>query len=100
MGKGKRTTAKQTEREDPRVIAASMEKERERLDRVLVTVIRASLDDADMTHKELADRLGLTPKQVANMLSQRKAIHASMLIQIAQALKLTTQILLDRVQNW
>lgn len=95
----KRKAAKQTERDGPRV-AAAMEKERERLDRVIVTIIRASLDDADMTQAELAAALGLTHRQVVNMLSQRKAIHSSQFILIARALKLDPKTLLERVLSW
>lgn len=93
----KRRAAKQTERE-LRVIAA--EKENERLDRLIVTVIRASLVDADVTHQELADRLGLTRVQVTNMMRRRRAIHASHFIMIARALKLDPRTLLDRVLSW
>lgn len=95
--KGK--AAKQTERE-VRVSAAAAEKERERLDRLIVTVIRASLIDADVTHQALADRLGMARVQVINMLRRRRAIHASDLIMIARALKLDPKTLLERVLSW
>lgn len=95
----KRKAAKQKERE-PDAVAASMGKERERLDRVIVTMIRASLADADVTHQELADRLGLNRVQVINMLRRRRAIDASEFILIARALKLDPRTLLERVLSW
>jgi hypothetical protein len=99
MRKGQRKKAKQTERER-RAIAATMEKELERLDRVIVTMIRASLADADMTQVALAAKLGLPYREMVNMLSQRKVISASRLILIAQAMNLDPKTLLDRVLSW
>lgn len=92
----KRKAAKQTEREQ----RAAAELEHERLDRVIVTVIRASLNDADVTHQELADRLGLDRVQVTNMMRRRRAIHASHFVLIARALKLDPRTLLERVLTW
>lgn len=76
------------------------QKERERLNRAIVTMIRAARDDADMTQAELAAALGLTPRQVVNIEHQRRAVHASDLILIARALKLSPTALLERVLAW
>jgi transcriptional regulator with XRE-family HTH domain len=79
---------------------AVKDKERERWNRAIVTVIRAARDDADVSQKELADRLGFTYRQVVNMEHGRRAIHASDLIMIAQALKVDPQKMLRRILGW
>jgi transcriptional regulator with XRE-family HTH domain len=76
------------------------DKERERWSGVIVTVIRAARDDADVTQQELANRLGLTHRQVVNMEHGRRAIHASDLIMIARALNLDPEKLLRRIIRW
>jgi hypothetical protein len=100
MRKRKRKAVKQTERGGVSAIAVAMEEERERLDKVIVTIIRASLDDADMTQVELAASLGLPYRQVVNMLRQKKAIRASQFLLIARVLKLDPKTLVDRVLSW
>lgn len=79
---------------------AAKQKERERLNRAIVTMIRAARDDADVTQQELADRLGLTHRQVVNMEHQRRAIHASDFIMIAHALNMNPKTLLEKVLGW
>jgi transcriptional regulator with XRE-family HTH domain len=79
---------------------AAKQKERERLNRAIVTMIRAARDDADLTQQELADRLGLTHRQIVNMEHQRRAIHASEFIMIAKALNISPTTLLERVLSW
>lgn len=79
---------------------AAKQKERERLNRAIVTIIRAARDDADMTQAELAAALGLPYRAVVNMEHQRRVIEASDLIMIARALKLNPTTLLERVLSW
>jgi len=73
------------------------QKERERWNRAIVTEIRATRDDADVTQQELADRLGLTHRQVVNMEHGRREIRGSDLIMIALALEGNPQALLKRI---
>jgi transcriptional regulator with XRE-family HTH domain len=79
---------------------AAKQKERERLNRAIVTMIRAARDDADMTQAELAAAIGLPYRAVVNMEHQRRIIEASDLIMIARALKLNPATLLERVLSW
>jgi transcriptional regulator with XRE-family HTH domain len=79
---------------------AAKEKERERWNRAILTVIRAARDDADVTQQELAGRLGLTHRQVVNIEHGRRAIHASDLIMIAKALGTEPEVLLRRILRW
>jgi transcriptional regulator with XRE-family HTH domain len=76
------------------------QKERDRLNRAIVTVIRAARDDADVTQQELANRLGFTHRQVVNMEHGRRAIHASDLIMIAKALNEDPETLMRRILRW
>src|SRR5688500_8336465 len=100
MRKRKQKAVKQTERGGVNAIAVAMEEERERLDKVIITIIRTSLDDADMTQVELAASLELPYRQVVNMLRQKKAIRASQFLLIARVLKLDPKTLVDRVLSW
>jgi transcriptional regulator with XRE-family HTH domain len=76
------------------------QKERDRWNRAIVTVIRAARDDADVTQQELANRLGFTHRQVVNMEHGRRAIHASDLIMIARALNEDPETLMRRILRW
>jgi transcriptional regulator with XRE-family HTH domain len=76
------------------------QKERDRWNRAIVTVIRAARDDADVTQQELANRLGFTHRQVVNMEHGRRAIHASDLIMIAKALNEDPETLMRRIVRW
>lgn len=79
---------------------AAKQKERERWNRAVVTVVRAARDDADVTQQELANRLGFTHRQVVNMEHGRRAIHASDLIMIAKALNEDPETLMRRIVRW
>ncbi len=79
---------------------AAKEKEREKWNRAILTVIRAARDDADVTQQELADRLGMTHRQVVNIEHGRRAIHAVDLIMIAKALGVDPEVLFRRVMKW
>lgn len=76
------------------------QKEKDRWNRAIVTVIRAARDDADVTQQELANRLGFTHRQVVNMEHGRRAIHASDLIMIAKALNEDPETLMRRILRW
>lgn len=79
---------------------AAKQKERDRWNRAIVTVIRAARDDADVTQQELANRLGFTHRQVVNMEHGRRAIHASDLIMVAKALNEDPETLMRRILRW
>lgn len=81
------------ERKDP-------QKERERLNRIVQTVAKASRDDADLTQQELADKIGLSRDQVANMESGRREVSVSDLIMMSKALGLDPRVLLERMLRW
>jgi ribosome-binding protein aMBF1 (putative translation factor) len=71
--------------------------ERARLKRAVIRVIANARNDADMTHQDLANRLGLKRHQVVNMERGRRAIHASELPLIAKVLGLDLDELWQRI---
>lgn len=74
--------------------------ERERLNRAIVTVIRAARNDADMTQMDLAAALDLPYRAIVNMEGRRRVVQACDLIMIARVLKLSPTTLLERVLSW
>lgn len=76
------------------------QKERERLNRAIATVIRAARDDADMTQKDLAAAVDLPYRAIVNMEGRRRVVEVCDLIMIARALKLRPTTLLERVLSW
>ena len=69
---------------------------RARLNRAVIRVVANARNDADMTHQELADVLGLKRNQVVNMERGRRAIEASELILIGKAVGVAPEELLRR----
>jgi ribosome-binding protein aMBF1 (putative translation factor) len=74
--------------------------ERERWASRVTTVLKASCEDADVSRKELARRLGLTADQVASLEYGRCEVRVVDLILIAQALRIDPETLLRRVLHW
>ena len=67
-----------------------------RLNRAVFRAVANARHDADMTHQDLADVLGLTRNQVVNMERGRRAIKASELILIGKAVGVAPDELLRR----
>jgi transcriptional regulator with XRE-family HTH domain len=80
--------------------AEKAEAERQRLDRIIVAVLKASREDLDVSRKELADRLGWKPEQVAELEIGRRIVRASDVILIARALKLDPRKMFERFLSW
>jgi transcriptional regulator with XRE-family HTH domain len=74
--------------------------DRQRLDRIIASVVKASREDLDVSRAELADRLGWKPAQIAELEIGRRVIRASDLILIARALKLDPRKMFDRLLSW
>lgn len=73
---------------------------RARWTRKIVAVLKASREDADVTRIELAEWLGFTVNQVANLEYGRRELRVVDLIMIAQALRLDPEALLRRILRW
>ena len=80
--------------------AKKADAERQRLERVIVAVLKASREDLDVSRAELAGRLGWKPAQIAELEIGRRIVRASDLILIARALKIEPDALLRRIQRW
>jgi predicted transcriptional regulator len=65
-----------------------------------VTVLKASRLDADVSRRQLADWIGMTPSQIANMEHGRREIRVVDLIMIAQAIKVDPETLFRRILRW
>jgi transcriptional regulator with XRE-family HTH domain len=74
--------------------------EMRRLQRAISSVLKASLDDADVRPKDLADKLGWTRRQVYNLLQGRKAVRVLDLILIARVLRINAELLFRRIVRW
>jgi transcriptional regulator with XRE-family HTH domain len=80
--------------------AEKADAERQRLDRVVIAILKASREDLDVSRAELADRLGWKPQQIADLEIGRRIVRASDVILIAKALKLDPETLFRRVLRW
>ena len=74
--------------------------ERKRWTRKIVAVLKASREDVDVGRAELADWLGFTVNQVANLEYGRRELRVVDLIMIAQALRIEPETLLRRILRW
>jgi transcriptional regulator with XRE-family HTH domain len=74
--------------------------DRERLSRVIRTVISASRRDLDVSQEELAARLGWSRNQVANAEAGRRAVQLIDILRIAKALNIDPVAMLQRVLRW
>lgn len=68
--------------------------------RKIVAVLKASREDADVTRSEVAEWLGFTVNQVANLEYGRRELRVVDLIMIAKALRLDPETLLRRILKW
>jgi ribosome-binding protein aMBF1 (putative translation factor) len=80
--------------------AEKAEAERERLERIIVSVLKASREDLDVSRAELANRLGWKPEQIAELEIGRRIVRAADLILIARALGIEPEKLFHRVMRW
>lgn len=74
--------------------------DKRRLQRAITSVLKASLDDADVRPRDLADKLGWTRRQVYNLLQGRKAVRVIDVILIARALRINAELLFRRIVRW
>jgi transcriptional regulator with XRE-family HTH domain len=74
--------------------------ERERLERIIVAVLKAGREDLDVSRAELADRLGWKPEQIAELEIGRRVGRPADVILIARALGIEPEKLLHRVMRW
>ena len=74
--------------------------EMRRLQRAITSVLKASLDEADVRPRDLATKLGWTRRQVYNLLQGRKAVRVLDLILIAHVLRVNAEVLLRRIIRW
>ena len=80
--------------------AEKAEAERQRIERIIVAVLKASREDLDISRAELADRLGWKPEQIAELEIGRRIVRAVDLILIPRALGIEPEKLLHRVTRW
>ncbi|HEY6923699.1 MAG TPA: helix-turn-helix transcriptional regulator [Steroidobacteraceae bacterium] len=72
--------------------------------KAVVTVLRASRNEAELTQRELVDRLpkwlGFKQTTLAKIEKGRRRVDVAEFIEIAKALKLDPKTLLGRVLSW
>jgi transcriptional regulator with XRE-family HTH domain len=73
---------------------------RKRWARKIVAVLKASREDVDVTRSEVAEWLGFTVNQVANLEYGRRELRVVDLIMIAHGLRMEPETLLRRVLKW
>jgi transcriptional regulator with XRE-family HTH domain len=80
----------------------SRSKKRTRADweRVIVAVVKASREDADLSRAELGKRLGLTYSQIVNIENGRRAVGLADFLMLADALEVDSVSLFERVARW
>jgi AraC-like DNA-binding protein len=71
-----------------------------RLKKAIIAILTASLADADVRKKDLATRLGWTPRQVYNLFQGRKTVRVIDLILIARALRADPRVLMTHIVEW
>ncbi len=79
---------------------AQRQQVRQRWTQKMLTVLKASRQDADVSRRQLAEWLGMTPGQVANMEHGRRDIRVVDFILIAQAIRVDPETLFRRVLKW
>lgn len=68
--------------------------------KVLITVLRASRDEAMLTQRELAERLGKPRSYVSKIESGERIPRITEFCEIAQALKIDPELLFQRFWKW
>lgn len=76
------------------------ENEFDRWNRAVIVVVTGTRHDADMSQRELAQRLHVTRNTIANMESGRRVIEAAELPIIAKALGTSTETMMRRIVLW
>lgn len=71
-----------------------------RYKKAIITGLTASLEDLDVRKKELAARLGWTPRQVYNLFQGKKTVRVIDLILIAKALRVGPAELFGHIIEW
>ena len=72
----------------------------EEWERVIITVIRASRVEANLTRQELADRMGLSHHQIINLEHGRRSVRLSDFIPLADAIGVDPVKLFERIARW
>lgn len=73
---------------------------RTRAHRALVTVLKASRDEAGLTQRALAERLGKPRSYISKIESGERIPRVTEFCEIAQALKVDPQLLFQRFWQW
>jgi transcriptional regulator with XRE-family HTH domain len=73
---------------------------RSRSHRALITVLRASRDEAKLTQRDLAERLGKPRSYVSKIESGERIPRVTEFCEIAQALKIDPELLFKRFWTW
>lgn len=73
---------------------------RTRAHKALVTVLKASRDEAGLTQRDLADRLGKPRSYISKIESGERIPRITEFCDIAQALKLEPELLFQRFWRW
>jgi len=74
--------------------------DRARLEQGIRMALWASRHDADITQQQLAEKLGWSRNQVANVESGRRQIQVIDLLLFAKALNVSPMTLLNRILHW
>lgn len=74
--------------------------QRRRWIRKIVAILKASREDLDVPRTEVAESLGFTVNQVANLEYGRRELRVIDLIMIAQALRIDPETLFRRILKW
>jgi len=73
---------------------------REDWERVVIAVIKASREDADLSRQELAARLKLTYSQIVNIENGRREVGLVDFLMLANAIDVDPVELFQRVARW
>lgn len=80
--------------------SATPKRNRAKLQRALIAVVKASREDADISRQELAKRVGLTYSQIVNIENGRREISFVDFVMIAEAIGKDSGELMKRVSSW
>lgn len=76
------------------------QKEREKWQRAVEAVLKATREDLDVSRRDLGEKVGLESSQVSNLENGRAALKVIDLILIARALGIEPDVLLRRILRW
>jgi transcriptional regulator with XRE-family HTH domain len=80
--------------------AQPMSEVRTRLEGRIVTILKASREDSDVSQRELAARMGWTRNMIANLETARRSTRFADFVLIAKALNIDPERLLRRILQW